>query len=58
MWCRNRTCRLFPWLSKNTADADGVAAKMTALRKVGVPYSDPEIPEGKAMVEGSRKWKL
>ena len=42
----------FPWLSKNLADADGVAAKMTALRKVGVPYSDQEIAEGKAMVEG------
>ena len=42
----------FPWLSKNLADADGVAAKMTALRKVGVPYTDQEIAEGKAMVEG------
>ena len=42
----------FPWLAKNLADADGVAAKMTALRKVGVPYTDQEIAEGKAMVEG------
>ncbi|WP_174875537.1 cytochrome-c oxidase, cbb3-type subunit II [Vogesella oryzae] len=42
----------FPWLARNLADADGVAAKMTALRKVGVPYSDKEIAEGKAMVEG------
>ena len=25
---------------------------MTALRKVGVPYTDQEIAEGKAMVEG------
>ena len=42
----------FPWLARNLADADGVAAKMTALRKLGVPYSDQEITEGKAMVEG------
>lgn len=42
----------FPWLSKNLADADGVTAKMTALRKVGVPYTDQEIAEAKAMVEG------
>ena len=42
----------FPWLARDLADADGVAAKMTALRKVGVPYSDKEIAEGKAMVEG------
>lgn len=42
----------FPWLSRNLADADGVAAKMSALRKVGVPYSDKEIAEGKAMVDG------
>ena len=42
----------FPWLARDLADADGVAAKMTALRKVGVPYTDKEIAEGKAMVEG------
>ncbi|MEQ6291705.1 cytochrome-c oxidase, cbb3-type subunit II [Vogesella sp. GCM10023246] len=42
----------FPWLARNLADAEGVAAKMTALRKVGVPYSDKEIAEGQAMVEG------
>ncbi len=42
----------FPWLARNLADAEGAAAKMTALRKVGVPYTDKEIAEGKAMVEG------
>ena len=42
----------FPWLARDLADAEGVAAKMTALRKVGVPYTDKEIAEGKAMVEG------
>ncbi len=42
----------FPWLARNLADADGVAAKMTALTKVGVPYTDKEIAEAKAQVEG------
>lgn len=42
----------FPWLARNLADAEGVAAKMTALRKVGVPYSDKEIAEAQAQVEG------
>ncbi|MNW03206.1 Cytochrome C oxidase, mono-heme subunit/FixO [compost metagenome] len=42
----------FPWLARNLADAEGVAAKMTALRKVGVPYTDKEIAEAQAMVEG------
>ena len=42
----------FPWLARNLADADGVAAKMTALTKVGVPYTAKEIAEAKAQVEG------
>ena len=42
----------FPWLSRNLADADTVAAKMTALRKVGVPYTDEEIAKSKGEVEG------
>ncbi|MFN4237476.1 MAG: cytochrome-c oxidase, cbb3-type subunit II [Vogesella sp.] len=42
----------FPWLARNLADAEGVAAKMTALRKVGVPYTDKEIAEAQAQVEG------
>ncbi|MBE5529342.1 cytochrome c oxidase, cbb3-type subunit II [Laribacter hongkongensis] len=42
----------FPWLSRNLADADTVAAKMTALRKVGVPYTDEEIAKAKGEVEG------
>src|ERR1035437_2219585 len=33
----------FGWLAKNPANAAGVAAKMRALRKVGVPYTDEEI---------------
>jgi cytochrome c oxidase cbb3-type subunit 2 len=42
----------FAWLSKKPADAAGVAAKMSALRKVGVPYTDAEIAEAGAQVEG------
>src|SRR5574343_1773611 len=42
----------FPWLARNLADADGAAAKMTALTKVGVPYTAKEIAEAKAQVEG------
>jgi cytochrome c oxidase cbb3-type subunit 2 len=33
----------YPWLEKAPADADGVAAKMRALRMVGVPYTDEQI---------------
>jgi cytochrome c oxidase cbb3-type subunit 2 len=42
----------FPWLSKNLANADDVAAKMRALRHVGVPYTDKDIAGAKAAVEG------
>jgi cytochrome c oxidase cbb3-type subunit 2 len=42
----------FAWLARNPADAAGVAAKMSALRKVGVPYSDAEIAGASAQVEG------
>jgi len=33
----------YPWLEKTALDAQGVAAKMHALRKVGVPYRDEDI---------------
>jgi len=42
----------FPWLATNLADADDVAAKMVALREVGVPYTDQDIAGSKAAVEG------
>jgi cytochrome c oxidase cbb3-type subunit II len=42
----------YPWLSKTAADADGVPAKMRALRTVGVPYSDEEIAKASAEVQG------
>ena len=42
----------FPWLARNLADAEIVPAKMEALRKVGVPYTDEQIAGAKAEVEG------
>jgi len=42
----------FPWLSRNLADSDDIAAKMIALREVGVPYTDADIAGARAAVEG------
>jgi cytochrome c oxidase cbb3-type subunit 2 len=42
----------YPWLAKTPADAGGVARKMTALRRVGVPYSDEDIAKGASEVQG------
>ena len=33
----------YPWLAKSAANADDIAAKMRALRRLGVPYSDEQI---------------
>ncbi len=33
----------FPWLAANKVDAAGIPARMQALRKVGVPYTDADI---------------
>ncbi|MCW3479610.1 cytochrome-c oxidase, cbb3-type subunit II [Neisseriaceae bacterium JH1-16] len=42
----------FPWLARNLADAASVPKKMEALRKVGVPYTDKDIADATAEVEG------
>ena len=42
----------FAWLAKAPADAAGIADKMRALRKVGVPYSDEEIAGAGKQLEG------
>ena len=42
----------FAWLAKAPADAVGIADKMRALRKVGVPYSDEEIAGAGKQLEG------
>jgi cytochrome c oxidase cbb3-type subunit 2 len=42
----------YPWLAKATVDADGMAARMGALRRVGVPYTDDEIAKAAEEVKG------
>lgn len=42
----------FPWLARNLVDADSLPKKMAALTKVGVPYSEKEIANAKAEVDG------
>jgi cytochrome c oxidase cbb3-type subunit 2 len=45
----------YPWLAEDRLDGDEVAAMMTALRRVGVPYADEEIAGAKAAVDGKSK---
>jgi cytochrome c oxidase cbb3-type subunit II len=42
----------YPWLGKTRLDADDIEAKMRALRRLGVPYSDSEIGDAKAPLAG------
>jgi cytochrome c oxidase cbb3-type subunit 2 len=42
----------FPWLADAKVDGALVASKMTALSKIGVPYTDEEIAGAAAAVEG------
>jgi cytochrome c oxidase cbb3-type subunit II len=42
----------YPWLSEATVNERGTAAKMRALRRVGVPYSDEDIAAASAAVLG------
>jgi cytochrome c oxidase cbb3-type subunit II len=42
----------FPWLYDNKLDGKDTAAKMTALRTVGVPYTDDDIAGAKQAVQG------
>ncbi len=42
----------FPWLFERTLDGEDTAAKMTALRKVGVPYTDEQIAGAEEAVKG------
>ncbi|MCM2250874.1 MAG: cytochrome-c oxidase, cbb3-type subunit II [Ramlibacter sp.] len=41
----------YPWLEKSAVDAGGMAARMKALRTVGVPYTDAEIAKAAADVK-------
>ena len=42
----------YPWLETSPVDHTVVAQRMSALRKVGVPYSDEEITESAEQVKG------
>ena len=42
----------YPWLEKNRVDAAVMPTHMTALRRVGVPYSDAEIAQAIQDVQG------
>jgi cytochrome c oxidase cbb3-type subunit 2 len=42
----------YPWLAKSGADSDGIQARMGALRRVGVPYTDKDIADGPAGLKG------
>lgn len=45
----------FPWLFDAEINADLVGKKMTALRIVGVPYTDQDIAGASATVEGKKE---
>ena len=42
----------FPWLDESTLDGTGTADKMSALRAVGVPYTDEQIAAAGTVVAG------
>ena len=42
----------YPWLVEHSLDGKDTAAKMTALRTLGVPYSDEDITGAQAAVKG------
>ena len=42
----------YPWLEKNQVDPSVLAPRMTALRRVGVPYTDEEIAGEAEAVKG------
>lgn len=42
----------FPWLFTSKLDGEDTAAKMRALRTVGVPYTDTDIEGAQTAVEG------
>ena len=42
----------YPWLAQTAANAEDIARKMTALRKLGVPYTDADIAKAPSEVSG------
>ncbi|HTP48316.1 MAG TPA: cytochrome-c oxidase, cbb3-type subunit II [Casimicrobiaceae bacterium] len=42
----------YSWLAKTALESDDIEAKMRALRRVGVPYSDAEIAAAREQLQG------
>ena len=42
----------YPWLAKSAVDADVMTTKLSALRRLGAPYSDDEVAGASAAVKG------
>ncbi|MBV8032841.1 MAG: cytochrome-c oxidase, cbb3-type subunit II [Betaproteobacteria bacterium] len=42
----------YGWLAKHPANEEDIRAKMTALRRVGVPYSDQDIEKSRDELKG------
>lgn len=49
----NSNMPAFPWLYNNVIKGDDTAAKMKALRSVGVPYTDADIEGARDAVKGT-----
>jgi len=45
----------YPWLLKDTVDAESMPAHMKALRIVGVPYTDEQIAQSSAELKGKKE---
>lgn len=45
----------YPWLLKNTVDAESMPAHMKALRIVGVPYTDEQIANSTEEIKGKKE---
>jgi len=45
----------FPWLAENVLTGEDTAKKMSALRTLGVPYTDADIEGAEAAVKGHKE---
>jgi cytochrome c oxidase cbb3-type subunit II len=42
----------YPWLARTRAGAEDIEAKLSALRRLGVPYTDEQIASSRKTLEG------
>jgi cytochrome c oxidase cbb3-type subunit 2 len=45
----------YPWLLKDTVDAESMPSHMKALRTVGVPYTDEQIANSTEEIKGKKE---